>query len=130
MSKMETSVISTAMVIAASSAVASVGAKVEISPEYNVSDEVLSGLDIILEKKVAKDALNDAFGHIVSTLSVDDKTLFEVYLSEYADGDNGTDVAASYDSTILGNNCVASSTCYSNCYANCHSACHGSRGWR
>ena len=124
------SIVSTAMILVASSAIADSQKKVEIISDFNVDDSILAEIDIILEKKVSKDSVNKSFETLIGTMSFEDKTLFNQYFAEFDKAENGVMVADTLDSTILGSECQVARSCYSNCYGQCHNACHGSRGWR
>lgn len=124
------SIVSTAMILVASSAIADSQKKVEIISDFNVDDSILAEIDIILEKKVSKDSVNKSFENLIGIMSFEDKTLFNQYFAEFDKAENGVMVADTLDSTILGSECQVARSCYSNCYGQCHNACHGSRGWR
>ena len=123
-----TVLVSTAMALAATGAIAQTDQRVQVSSEFSTDDSILTEIDVILQKKISKDAVNNSFSTLVRTLSESDVSLMSRYFAEYEKSQGGFDVAVA-DSTLTSDVCVTKS-CYSNCYGQCHSACHGSRGWR
>ena len=123
--------ISTAMILAATSAFSGTEKNIELDDSFEVSQEIQDELDQLFQSKVVHDKLSEDFSALVHSLKDDDIVLFEKYFSEYTGGE-GKEIA-NQDSTYRGWGTNVQS-CYSNCYTNCHSACHrachGSRSWR
>ena len=126
-------VISSSMVIAASTAMASANTTVSLDNKYVVSDSILDTIEKITNKKDVNDAVSESFNSLILQLSDGDKRLAEKYFAEYMVLDENGDEVVNFDVAQISTACSITScysNCYSNCHGQCHSACHGSRGWR
>ena len=119
--------ISTAMILAATSAFSGTEKNIELDDSFEVSQEIQDELDQLFQSKAVHDKLSEDFSGLIRSLKNEDVVLFKKYFSDYTDKE-GTEVANA-DSTYR-SSATNTRSCYSNCYSNCHSACHGSRSWR